>query len=99
MRRFFCFLILIIATSAIFNIVAKAKEELKAPPGMEVIEISGVRYIVPQGSEVRKKGGLIILEGHNEYVARRFLEFEQRIEAIEKKIEDLQNITTGVEKE
>ena len=99
MRRFFCFLILIIAISAIFNIAAKAKEELKAPPGMEIIEISGVKYIVPQGAEVRKKGGLIVLEGHNEYVARRFSELEQRIEAIEKKIEDLQDMVTGAKKE
>ena len=99
MRGILAFLILIFILSIVFSIIAKAGEKIEAPPGMEVIEISGVKYIVPKGTEVRKKGGVLILEGHNEYVARRFSAIEERLGAVEREIEELKRIFTHTKKE
>ncbi|MCF7875301.1 MAG: hypothetical protein K9L87_02440 [Candidatus Omnitrophica bacterium] len=79
-------------------------EEEQAPPGMEIIKIGNVNYIVPEGTKVRKQeGGIIKLEGRLEYVARRFSEMEEKIAQIEKENETLKeklkNIEESISKE
>ena len=89
MRKIHLFLILIFVFSAVFIIIAKAEEKEEVPPGMEIIEIGNVRHIVPKGTKIRKDGGVITLEGHNEYMARRFSDIEERLAEVEAKEERL----------
>ncbi|MCF7887393.1 MAG: hypothetical protein K9L71_03160 [Candidatus Omnitrophica bacterium] len=63
----------------------------KAPPGMEIISIGNVDYVVPEGTKVKKKDGIISVEGRSEYTARRFSEVEERIFALEEKNRTLEN--------
>jgi len=77
----------------------EAKEEQKAPAGMEIIEIGEVKYIVPIGTEVRKAGGVVILEGQNEYMARKFIDIEQRLEKIEGELEEIRIVIDEIKKE
>ena len=97
MKKLF-FLILIFILSTIFIIIVKAQEELEAPPGMEIIKIGDVRYIVPQGTKMRKQGGIVTLEGHNEYMARRFSDVEERLKVVEREIEELRSIVLRMQK-
>ena len=68
---------------------SKENPELVVPPGMEVIEIGTVKYLVPIGTEVREGNGIVTLEGLDEYSGRRFVELEERLSAIEEKLEEV----------
>ena len=92
MRKTHFLLILIFFCSFISIIIAKAEERQEAPPGMEIIIIGDVRHIVPKGTKILKQGGVVTLEGHNEYMARRFSDVEQRLSAVEREIEELKQI-------
>lgn len=70
--------------------VAQEKDVEEIPPGMEIIKVGTTRLLVPQGITVQKKGGLIILENINEYVARQLFVFDTRIRTIEEREEKLQ---------
>ena len=78
-------------------IVEAYEEEL--PPGMEIIEIGDVKHLVPIGTKVRKESGLMVLEGQSEYMARKFISIEQRIEQIEKDLEALRKAVGEIKKE
>lgn len=65
------------------------KLEIAVPPGMELIEIANVRYMVPKGTKVREDTGVVRFEGLDEYTGRRFLEMEGRLGAIEAELEAL----------
>jgi hypothetical protein len=71
-------------------------DDEKAPPGMEIISIGNVNHIVPKGTKVRKKDGVVTFEGRFEYISRKFNEVEEKISALkeenkilETKFEDL----------
>lgn len=66
-------------------------DDKKAPPGMEIISIGNVDYVVPKGTKIKKKDGVISLEGRFEYTARRFSEVEEKISALEEKNQALEN--------
>jgi len=61
-------------------------------PAMETIRIQNVRYLLPKGTKIRKRAGVITFEGPGEYTARRLLDFEERLQASEKKLERLKRV-------
>jgi len=89
------FLVLIFVFT-LFIKLSKTEDKLDIPPGMEVINVGGVRYIAPKGSKVKESGGVVTIEGHNEYLARKLSGIEERLSAIEEDIKELKktrNIT------
>ena len=86
MKKIFIFFS-ILALIIIFPSVLIAKEETKEqdiPTGMQIVEIGGANVLVPEGTKVRKKGGLIILESTSEYAARKISDIEEQIGQLEK---------------
>lgn len=81
MRKLFPIIILFF----IFAIVVIAKEspDDNVPSGMEVITINKIRYLVPKGTKVKTDGGVVSLEGRNEYAARRFESMDIRLRTLE----------------
>ena len=68
------------------------------PYGMEEIQIGGsAKLIVPKGAKTRKVGAQIIVEGTKEYMSRRFLETDERLEKIEKQQLELQEQIKALE--
>ena len=65
------------------------------PEGMEVIEIGQTRVVVPKGSKIDKRGGLVLLENVDDYVARTISELEERVTDLESR---LQGIEEKIEK-
>lgn len=97
MRKIHLFLVSILVLTSILTITAKS-EEVIVPPGMEIIRIQGVRYLVPKGTKIRKRGGVILFEGIDEYVVNRFVGFDKRLAAIEKEIEQLKKVLGETQK-
>jgi len=62
MRRIHLFLILIFVFSTIFITTAKAEEKEEVSPRMEIIQIGNARYLLPNGTKIRKRDSLIIFE-------------------------------------
>lgn len=87
MRNIGFFLVLIFV---LFTLTAVAEENKDVPAGMEIVEVGDIKHLVPIGTEIRKEGGVIVLEGHNEYMSRKFSDIEKRLERIENQIEQLQ---------
>ncbi len=74
----------------------------KVPPGMEIIQVGGTQVLVPEGIEVTRKDGLIVLENVSEYVARQLVDMKKRVEyleekqkALEEKIEELTRLLSA----
>lgn len=97
MRKIHLFLVSILVLTAILTITAKS-EEVIVPPGMEIIRIDGVRYIVPKGTKIRKRAGVILFEGVDEYVVNRFVDFDKRLATIEIKIKQLKKVLGETQK-
>jgi hypothetical protein len=76
---------LLIVTPVFFTsfIMAQEKKEERIPPGMEIQQIAGSRWLVPKGVLVHKEGDLIVFETANEYVARKLADMEERLAKIE----------------
>ncbi len=91
MRKIHLFLVSVLVLTAILTLTAKA-EEVIGPPGMEIIRIQGVRYLVPKGSKIRKSRGVILFEGVDEYMVNKFVELDKRLAAMEKEIEQLKRV-------
>lgn len=88
-------IVLILQFSCLLCIAQDQEKENKGlAPGMEVIKIGGANVLVPEGTKVTKKGGLIILESTSEYTGRKVLEIEERIERLESKDNELQEEIT-----
>jgi len=84
-------LVIFIFFSSILLVYAQEyeKEEVMEPPqGMEILKVGNLNLMVPKGAQVRKKGSLIIVESTSEYVARKFLNVEERLAEIEAGQED-----------
>ncbi len=98
MRKIHLFLVSILVLTAILTITAKA-EEVIVPPGWEIIRIQGVRYLVPKGAKIRKRGGVISLtEVVNEYLVNRFVDFDKHLVAIEKELKQLKRVLGETQK-
>ncbi|MDD5731029.1 MAG: hypothetical protein PHN57_07910 [Candidatus Omnitrophica bacterium] len=61
------------------------------PQGMEILHVGPTRVLVPFGTKITRKDGLIILEGIDEYVARQLLQMREKIAELEKNQEILLN--------
>jgi chromosome segregation ATPase len=87
MKRYSVFVLILILVFAVIciNVISQGyeKKEEEIPPGMELKEFGKVRYLIPKGSEVRKEGGLVIVEDITKYTSRRFAEMEKRFAQIE----------------
>ena len=69
------------------------------PSGMELISVGGIRMIVPKGTKVGKKGSLLIMEGTDEFAARRFEEMNTRLETMEANQKDLGKTVDDLKRE
>jgi len=86
------FCLTIIYLTILCNGVSFAEEEKETPLGMEYIKVGSAQILVPQGSRVtRTQSGMVYPENTEQYMARRFLELEEKIEKIEKKEEELES--------
>lgn len=92
--RFYPFIFILAASFAF----AENDKKEDVPPGMEVIEVGQTKVVVPKDSQIRKEGGLIILESPNQYVARRLVDFDQRLSLLEKQTLELKNQIGQLEK-
>lgn len=76
-------LIFILAFSAAL-IAAEEDKNKEIPVGMELISVGKVhKVLVPEGTKMRKKGSLLVIENINEYVARSIHDMKERIANIE----------------
>lgn len=84
-------LMLVLVFSAIFVAAPEDKNKKEeVPVGMERLEIrKGLEIIVPEGTKMRKQANIFMLEGVNEYVARKFHELRKRIGKLEFSVEEL----------
>lgn len=80
-------LFFLIAYSANFSLAQEAIK--KAPAGMKQIENKGVTRRTPQDTQVRKEGGVTIVEGFRQYVSRKIQEIEARLTRSEARQEEL----------
>ena len=72
---------------------------VEVPPGMELVNVGGIRMIIPQGAKVEKKGSLLVMEGVDEFVVRNLKEMNARIEKIEANQDDLGKMVGDLKKE
>ena len=93
------FILIVILTLPLMVISAEENKDKEIPVGMELMSIGKAHdALVPEGTKMRKKGDLQILENANEYAARRLYYMEERIvkieeseEGLRKEIEQLKN--------
>ena len=88
--KFFILIFAFVISPFIF-IFVQANDTKDVPPGMEIIKIGGgsSRILAPKGLKVREEFGVIIMEDTKEYLARRFLEMEERLAKIAVKEKNL----------
>ncbi|MDD5226905.1 MAG: hypothetical protein PHV97_06985 [Candidatus Omnitrophica bacterium] len=72
---------------------------VEIPSGMELINMGGIRMIVPQGMKIEKKGSLMTMEGSDEFSARNFKEMKERLDKIEASQKDLIKTVDDLKKE
>jgi len=80
---------------SLFALRPSAEEEylvggIVVPPGMDVIKVGTANVLVPEGTQVFEKKGLITIETIGQYTARRLIEIEERFVAIETRVEVLE---------
>ena len=56
---------------------------MEVPPGMELRKIGTIKMVVPKGTQVSKKGSLVVMEGPDEYAARNIYEMNGRLMGLE----------------
>ena len=70
--------------------------EEKVPEGMEIIEVGKARHVVPIGTKVSKKHGLIFLESKSEYMARHFLFYSQAFKDFQERVAKIEEEVKGI---
>jgi len=68
----------------------RGKEDVS--PRMETIKIQNVRYLLPKGTQIHKRAGVITFEGPGEYTARRLSDLEERLKESELVLERLERV-------
>ncbi len=63
----------------------------KLPPGMVMKKVGGSNVIVPQDAWVQKQGGMLTMEDPTDYTARKVMEIEKHLSAIDADLEDIHN--------
>lgn len=64
-------------------------EDITIRPGMELKKLGGINMLVPEDTQVYRDRGRWIMEGPDEYAARRFKDVETRLQAVESEQEKL----------
>ena len=72
---------------------------VEVPPGMELINVGGIRMIVEKGAKVEKKGSLLVMEGADEFAARNFDEIREHLEKMETGQADLRKTVEGLKRD
>ncbi|MFA5118108.1 MAG: hypothetical protein WC695_04545 [Candidatus Omnitrophota bacterium] len=62
--------------------VARAEEGEVPPPGMDLLQVGATQVLVPAGTKITRKDGLIILENIAEYVSRQIHDMNKQIEEL-----------------
>ena len=68
-------------------------------PGMELKKVGDAHVLVPEGSELRREGDLLVVEGAGEYSARKFKDVDERFGEMESELEALRAEMAGIKKE
>ena len=93
MKKYYIIIILLIVSFIGSPVFAKDEPKnqghVTLAPGMELKQVGTVNRLVPIGTRVIDKDGLVTTESMGEYVARRFIETEKRMEAIEAVLADI----------
>jgi len=75
----------------------RGNEEIPLRPGMQLRKIGGINAVVPEGTEIYERKGLLFIESPEEYAARRFKETEERFQKLESTVkafgEKIENLT------
>lgn len=70
----------------------KPENGISIPPGMEIIKSGDVNLLVPKGAVLSRVNDLIVLEGAEEYSARKFMIVEERLARIEEELKELKGM-------
>jgi hypothetical protein len=68
---------------------AQGGDDKELPPGMQAIKIGTAEIIAPKGIKVERVADIVKLETTERYAARKFLEIEARLDALEEREKDL----------
>jgi len=74
----------------------------QVPPGMELQQVGkkpSYRVVLPKGTEIQREGDLRIIEGPGEYSARKFVEYDARLDKMKAEIELLREEIAAVRNE
>jgi hypothetical protein len=75
------------------------QNEEEVPPGMEIVKVGDVRAVVIKGTKIQKKGDLMVLEGTKEFVARKFLEYDENMSGLKTRDSDIEKELEQLRKE
>ncbi|MFH1753960.1 MAG: hypothetical protein ABH875_07230 [Candidatus Omnitrophota bacterium] len=67
-----------------------AKEEADAAPGMEIVTVGDTKLMVPKGTKVHERDGMIVVESVGAYAERKLTESEDRVNSIKASMSALQ---------
>jgi len=87
MKKYYILIILLAIVLISSPVFTKDEPETQGnvilAPGMELKQVGTVNRLVPIGTRVIDKDGLVTTESMGEYVARGFIKTEKRMDAIE----------------
>ncbi|MFA4981482.1 MAG: hypothetical protein WC592_03320 [Candidatus Omnitrophota bacterium] len=94
MRRYLTVFVLFLAAATVCaqdNIEKKYDEKSGGSttkttirPGMEIKKIGGLNMVVPEGTQIYRKGAQLMIESPEDYSARNIKEMKTRVENLEK---------------
>jgi len=72
-------------------VISQRERPVAARPGMEVVRTGpNTEIVIPKGLKIYKDGAVSVMETTSEYMVRRFLDVEKRLDEIEAKEEELE---------
>ncbi len=91
--------IILLASSMYAKNEPEQAGSVKISPGMELKQVGTVNRLVPIGTKVVDKNGLVTTESMGEYVARRFIETGKRFDTIENTLARVKTTLEGLQQE
>jgi peptidoglycan hydrolase CwlO-like protein len=72
-------------------VISQRERPVAARPGMEVVRTGpNTEIVIPKGLKIYKDGAISVMETTSEYMVRRFLDVEKRLDEIEAKEEEFE---------
>jgi len=103
MRKYYIGILLFAIIFSSFLVYAKNKSEdethVEVTPGMEIKQVGTVNRLVPIGTKVIDKDGLVTTESMGAYVSRRFIETGNRFDAIENTLVSIKETLQSIQQE